>query len=245
MKRLNAFACVVFGLSVLASFTGDLKAGELKAGYVAVNITPPAGIPMAGYYYIRKAEGTHDELLAALQAVAKVDLVSRLKDERLNFPQTGELHVFIPDVHLITAARRIEGGYQYGSLPRYFVYGGLVFTPLSLDYLRTLGRSATDASNADLYYELYYRRAENPSKARPEPIVLASVLADAVNANVTIRGHALIDRINGTRIEKLDDAIRAFESNTNTHDVVEFTQHHNLECLDRAEVALGSRSRNP
>ena len=25
------------------------------------------------------------------------DLVSRLKDERLNFPQTGELHVFIPD----------------------------------------------------------------------------------------------------------------------------------------------------
>ena len=33
----------------------------------------------------------------------------------MNFPQTNELHVFIPDLHLITAARRFEGGYQYGT----------------------------------------------------------------------------------------------------------------------------------
>src|SRR5206468_8094609 len=32
-----------------------------------------------------------------------------------NFPQTGELHVFIPDIHLITAARRAEAGYAYGT----------------------------------------------------------------------------------------------------------------------------------
>jgi len=37
---------------------------ELKAGYAAVEITPPAGIPMAGYYSIRKAEGRHDPLMA-------------------------------------------------------------------------------------------------------------------------------------------------------------------------------------
>src|SRR4029434_5044084 len=30
-------------------------------------------------------------------------------------------------------------GYQYTALPRYYVHGGLVFTPLSVDYLRTLG----------------------------------------------------------------------------------------------------------
>lgn len=163
-----------------------------------------------------------------------------------HFAQQGEsvpLHIWrggeamdlsLP-VYVYTADH--AAGYQYGDLPRYFVYGGLVFTPLSLDYLRTLGRNATEASNADLYYELYFRRAETPSKARPEPIVLAAVLADAVNANVTIRAHALVDRINGMRIEKLDDAIKALETNTNTHDVIEFTQHHNFECLDRADVA--------
>jgi UDP-2,3-diacylglucosamine pyrophosphatase LpxH len=57
----------------------------------------------------------HSELLQSLQAVASVQLVARLQDDRLNFPQAGELHVFIPDLHLITAARRVEAGYTYGT----------------------------------------------------------------------------------------------------------------------------------
>ncbi len=127
-------------------------------------------------------------------------------------------------------------GYQYDTLPRYYVYGGLVFVPLSLDYLRTLGRSATDPGASELYYELYYRRLEQPSKARPEPVVLASVLADAVNADVSNRGRSLVDTINGVRIEKLEDAIRAFETNTNAYDVISFLPTHNVETLERAEV---------
>jgi len=128
------------------------------------------------------------------------------------------------------------GGFQYTGLPRYFVYGGLVFTPLSLDYLRTLGRNA-EQSNSDLSYELYYRRSEDAAKVRPEPIVLASVLADAVNANVTTRGRMLVDKINGVRIERLEDVVRAFQTSTNNFDVIEFLSHHSFECLDHAEVA--------
>jgi len=128
-------------------------------------------------------------------------------------------------------------GAQYDKLPRYFVYGGLVFTPLSLDYLRTVGRGAPETENGELYYELYYRRQETPATARPEPIVLASVLADAANANVGVRGRVLVDRVNGIRIEKLEDVIRAFETNTNSSDLLELLPHHNLETLDRNEVA--------
>jgi UDP-2,3-diacylglucosamine pyrophosphatase LpxH len=57
----------------------------------------------------------HSDLLGRLQAIASVQLVARLQDDRLNFPQANELHVFIPDIHLITAARRVEGGYKYGT----------------------------------------------------------------------------------------------------------------------------------
>ncbi|MGD0771550.1 MAG: hypothetical protein ABSC05_01885 [Candidatus Solibacter sp.] len=57
----------------------------------------------------------HADLLASLREIASVQLVARLQDERLNFPQSGELHVFIPDLHLITAARRVEAGYRYGT----------------------------------------------------------------------------------------------------------------------------------
>ena len=57
----------------------------------------------------------HGDLLGALQAIARVQMVARLRDERLNIPAANELHVFIPDVHLITAARRAEAGYLYGT----------------------------------------------------------------------------------------------------------------------------------
>jgi lipopolysaccharide biosynthesis glycosyltransferase len=48
--------------------------------------------------------------------------------------------------------------------------------------------------------------------ARQEPIVLASVLSHAVNANFGVRAHALVDRINGVKIEKLEDVVKAFET---------------------------------
>jgi S1-C subfamily serine protease len=127
-------------------------------------------------------------------------------------------------------------GYQYGALPRYFIYGGLVFTPLSLDYLRTFGRGSIESDSADSFYELYYRRWEQPDKVRPEPVVLAAVLADAVNANLSVRGRALVDQINGVRIEKLEDVVRAFDGCTNAFDVVQFVSHQGFECLDRGEV---------
>jgi len=128
-------------------------------------------------------------------------------------------------------------GYQYSNLPRYFIYGGLVFTPLSLDYLRTFGRSTVEPDSADAYYELYYHRWEDALTARPEPVVLAAVLADAVNANLSVRGRTLVDEVNGVRIEKLEDVVRAFESSTNAYDVVQFVSHHGFECLERGEVA--------
>lgn len=128
-------------------------------------------------------------------------------------------------------------GLQY-VLPRYYVYGGLVFTPLSLDYMRTLGNQSTPPN--ELIYELYYRRYEDPEKARTEPVVLSAVLADEANANVAVRGRLLVDEVNGVRIDKLEDVIRAFETNTNTFDTIRFTPSQLLEALDRTEIAKGS-----
>jgi S1-C subfamily serine protease len=72
---------------------------------------------------------------------------------------------------------------QYDILPRYYIYGGLIFTPLSLDYLKTFGRNWSDAASAEVVYELYYRRTEHPEINRSEPIALAGTLSHPVNAN--------------------------------------------------------------
>jgi hypothetical protein len=63
------------------------------------------------------------------------------------------------------------------------------------------------------------------------------VLADNVNANLKIRGRALLDQINGIQIDKLEDVVRAFETSTNDFDMIEFLPHHSFETLDRSEVA--------
>ena len=125
---------------------------------------------------------------------------------------------------------------QYDRPPRYVVYAGLVFTPLSLDYLKTLGRDWRDVANSEIVYELYYRRHEDPDSARPEPVVLSSTLGHPANVNVRIGGRALIDRINGLRIERLEDVARAFDGATNTHHVLEFLPNRALETLNRAEA---------
>lgn len=46
-------------------------AGELRMGRAAVKITPPAGMPMAGYYYVRLNEGVHDDLHAKALVLEK------------------------------------------------------------------------------------------------------------------------------------------------------------------------------
>jgi S1-C subfamily serine protease len=125
-------------------------------------------------------------------------------------------------------------GNQYGTLPRYFVYGGLVFTPLSFDYLKTLGRNWSDSTNAEITYELYYRLHEKPEEARSEPIVMASLLADPVNASFSTRGRVLVDQVNGVRIDKLEDLIRAFETTDSSHHLIQFLPGNTFEVLDRA-----------
>jgi UDP-2,3-diacylglucosamine pyrophosphatase LpxH len=57
----------------------------------------------------------HDRLLTALAQVAQVSLVAALRDDRLGFPDTKDLRVFIPDLHLISAQRLATGGFRFST----------------------------------------------------------------------------------------------------------------------------------
>jgi S1-C subfamily serine protease len=130
-------------------------------------------------------------------------------------------------------------GNQYDVAPHYYIYGGLVFTPLSLDYLKTFGQDWSDAAGRDLIYELVYRHIEDPKHWRPEPVVLASILDHSVNANFTTRGQAMVDKINGIRIEKMSDVPKAFAATTGPDAIIEFLPDHHFEVIrkDDAEKA--------
>jgi S1-C subfamily serine protease len=127
-------------------------------------------------------------------------------------------------------------GNRYDVLPRYYIYGGLVFTTLSLDYLKTLGHDWSASAGRELIYELAYRHIEDPTHWRPEPVVLASILDSAVNANFSVRGQALIDTINGQRIERLSDVPKAFAAGTGPDALIDFLPDHHFEVIRKADA---------
>ena len=126
-------------------------------------------------------------------------------------------------------------GNLFDAPPRYFVFAGLVFTPLTLDYVRTFGRNWRSVANSEMIYELYYRRNETPDKMRKEPVVLASTLAHPVNADMRLSSRAMINSINGKRIESLEDVIAAFQENKKAQHIIQFVSG-TVECLDNGRA---------
>jgi S1-C subfamily serine protease len=127
-------------------------------------------------------------------------------------------------------------GNQYDVEPRYYIYGGLVFTTLSLDYLKTFGTDWSESAGRDLIYELAYRHTEDPAHWRAEPVVLASILDSAVNANFSVRGQAMIDKINGQRIDHLSDVPKAFAAGTGPDAVIDFMPDHHFEVMRKSDA---------
>jgi len=147
----------------------------------------------------------------------------------------GAMEVSLP---IYTYTKDKAEANQYDVPPRYYVYGGLVFVPLTRDYLRTLGGGWSDPVNAPLSYELFYRKHESPGTTRSEPVVLASVLSHAVNADFGIRARALVDKINGIKIDRLEDVVKAFAADTGkAKHLLEFFPDPTLEALDRQAAA--------
>ena len=160
------------------------------------------------------------------------DAVQAGESVRLTLFRDGErIEVDLP-VH-IYSADRAEGS-QYDRPPRYFVYAGLVFLPLSADYLAAIsegGRSAL--AHPQLHYVLHYHAYEHPEERRRERVVLARVLPHPVNADLKLHEESIVDRINGMRIEGLEDVPRALDMETGPFHVIEFQDGGRFAVVDR------------
>lgn len=109
---------------VIFLFTATVWAAELRVGAAAVDITPPAGVPMAGYYAIRYNQGTLDPLMAkaivfekdgAKAAVVALDLI------HIPVPMVEKARVMIeglttvPAAHVMISATHSHTGPEMGS----------------------------------------------------------------------------------------------------------------------------------
>ncbi|MCB9714366.1 MAG: trypsin-like peptidase domain-containing protein [Myxococcales bacterium] len=97
---------------------------------------------------------------------------------------------------------------QYDVDPRYFVYGGLVFQPLSMNFLATWDRWWNHAPKEFLYHFHF----GIPTEDRREVVALTQVLADEVNVGYESRYCESVVAVDGHKPRDLEDFVRRVEA---------------------------------
>ena len=92
--------------------------------------------------------------------------------------------------------------------PEYAVAGGLVFQPLTTDYLRSWGAEWRKSAP----FRLRYYIQQSPSSDRRHLVMLSQVLPDPFNLGYRDFAFRIVDRINGQPVASLRDLEAALQS---------------------------------
>jgi S1-C subfamily serine protease len=123
----------------------------------------------------------------------------------------------------------------YDELPRYYVYAGLVFVPLTSELFAALSTTLP----AHLVYEAYLRPIAEAQDVRKEPVVLLRRLDHSANSELAWYVNLVVDQVNGQRIDGLEELIAAIESHEGRFQVLEFGYYGRMGVLER-DVAEGA-----
>jgi len=128
---------------------------------------------------------------------------------------------------------------RYDVRPSFYVYGGLLFVPLTRDFLKTWGEAWWQAAPRELV-ALY--ESGMVTEDRREVVVLQKVLADRVNQGYHDLDNLVIMAVDGQPVRSLRHLVKLVEERP--HDTfVRFQGSDGSEVvLDRHEVTLRQRA---
>jgi S1-C subfamily serine protease len=114
---------------------------------------------------------------------------------------------------------RIPSYNEYETLPRYYVYGGIIFQPLTREFLKSWDNFWYNAAQG-LLFDFYYSETDNIAPEREEFVLINHVLPDAANTYVSETSFVIVDSINGKKINKLEDIPEAFSKPAGDYHVI-------------------------
>ena len=118
--------------------------------------------------------------------------------------------------------------------PEYLIAGGLIFQPLTVNYLRGFGADWKRTAP----FRLNYYTKDSPTKDRPGLVVLSLVLPDAYNLGYQESRYLVVDQVNGRKISRITDLDEAFKKPVNGFHIVELARSDSLRriVLDAATL---------
>jgi len=96
-------------------------------------------------------------------------------------------------------------GHSYDVRPRFVVYGGLLFQPMSLDLIE-----AYQPTDLRIRHYFDYFVLEQIYLEHPDVIVLTNILPDPINTFLAPYRGGIVDEINGKKIRTLDELAKTF-----------------------------------
>jgi len=125
---------------------------------------------------------------------------------------------------------------HYFEEPPYFIYGGLVFTVLSIDLTHSWGSRWWEKAPLDLvYYAIGTGRLN--TQERKEIVILLNVLPDDINVGYHGITNEVIETVNGTSIKSFKDFVtRIYEDKTNEKYTILVTEHKSHIVLSNDDI---------
>lgn len=173
---------------------GSAAWGHIKEGDV---LTAVDGVKIAD-------DGTY--LFSPDKRLSFIHLISmHLVDEAVPFDLLRNGKPVRVTIAMKAAKEDIVGEPIYDQRPRYFIYGGIVFTPVTNNYIALWQPNDVPTSLR------YLRDYVLPSEDRHEAVVMSFILPNEVNAGYHEFRGIIVESVNGRKISKLADLVEAFK----------------------------------
>jgi S1-C subfamily serine protease len=118
----------------------------------------------------------------------------------------------------------------YDVSPRYILYGGLLFQPLSRNFLEAY---EIDDLQVRYFYDFFLQ--DDLYKDHPEIIILSAILPDRINTYLGDYKNGIVDEINGEKVRTLDDLANGLRKPADQY-VIKLLGVGRPIVLDRAAV---------
>ncbi len=125
---------------------------------------------------------------------------------------------------------------HYFPQPPYYIYGGLVFSVLSVDLLKSFGKKWWQEAPVNFMHYLLGEGRMNAQRKR-HVVILLDVLPDNINVGYHDYGKEVISRVNGQTFSSFKEFVALIEQNP--HDYIEF------ETAQKAMIIMDTNDIDP
>ncbi len=154
--------------------------------------------------------------------IATFDVLRDQKRQTISVPVTATLPHF-------------DASHRYDKAPPYLVRGGLLFTPMTANYLQTFGPQWYQTAPLPLRFLFFYSYTEAEFENHEDFVVLAQRFPHPINEYANSYVNSMVKTVNGKKIKRFSEFVKAMADTTDPWIRIDFLHKGTPLLLSRKE----------